>query len=126
MLYCCISTLPLNIIIFTSDTYVKTYLCEGDRRFLLRKTGVARFLPNAGDPLYRQTVKYIATDIPRRTLIAMVTSAPRTKMYDFDPMVGSVLGVAEIDIDKLARKQLVAGWYKLFDASLYNAEHDEN
>jgi hypothetical protein len=64
-------------------------------------------LPNAGDPLYRQTVKYLASDIPRRTLIAMVASAPRQKMYEFDPMVGSVIGVVEIDVDKLIRKQLV-------------------
>jgi len=39
---------------------------------------------------------------------------------------GMTLGVAEIDIDKLSRKQLVAGWYKLFDPALYDLEHDSN
>ena len=56
----------------------------------------------------------------------MVVAAPRQKMSEFDPMTETTLGVAEIDIDKIARKQLVAGWYRLFAASLYNAEHDSN
>ena len=120
------SSLLISFLYYLLDTYVKTFLCEGDRRFLLRKTGVARNLPNAGDPLYRQTVKYLASDIPRRTLVAMVATAPRQKMYEFDPMLGTTLGVAEIDIDKIVRKQLVAGWYRLFAASLYNAENDSN
>ena len=56
----------------------------------------------------------------------MVVAVPRQKMSEYDPMTETVLGVAEIDIDKIARKQLVAGWYRLFAASLYNAEHDSN
>ena len=56
----------------------------------------------------------------------MVVAVPRQKMSEYDPMTETVLGVAEIDIDKIATKQLVAGWYRLFEASLYNAEHDSN
>ena len=57
----------------------------------------------------------------------MVTTAPRQKMYEFDSMMGTTIGVAEIDVDKIHRKQLVAGWYKLFDSSFYRStEVDEN
>jgi hypothetical protein len=32
----------------------------------------------------------------------MVATAPRQKMYEFDPMSGTTLGVVEIDIDKVS------------------------
>jgi hypothetical protein len=49
-------------------------------------------------------------------------------MYEYDPMSGATLtlGVAEIDVDKLSQRQLVAGWYKLFDPAIYDLEHDSN
>jgi hypothetical protein len=49
-----IRNILLHVKLTSADTVVATFLCEGDRRFLQRKTGVARILPNAGDPLYKQ------------------------------------------------------------------------
>ena len=39
--------------------------------------GVARHLPNAGDPLYRQTVKYLASDMSRRSLVRLLGCVER-------------------------------------------------
>jgi hypothetical protein len=65
--------------------------------------------------------------VARRTLLALVATVPRSqKVHEFETSMGVTLGMAEIDVDKLGRKQLVAGWYKLFDAALYHADTDSN
>ena len=45
------------------DTYVKTYLKEGERRFLKKKS---RLVVANRDPFFKHRVKYLASDLPRR------------------------------------------------------------
>ena len=45
------------------DTYVKTCLKEGDRRFL-KKT--SHLVVGNKDPFFKHRVKYLASDLPRR------------------------------------------------------------
>lgn len=70
------------------------------------------------NPLYRQTVKYLASDVSRRGLVASVWARdPPEIKYDPTGMTlegEECMGVATIDIDKLAMRQLLVGWYKLF------------
>ena len=71
------------------------------------------------NPIYRQTIKYLATDVPRRILVATVWSLPPSQIK-YDPIVGHqvaaevCIGSALINIDKLMLRQMVVGWYKLF------------
>ena len=102
------------------DTYVTTQLMEEDRRFLTRRTGVVRQLSS---PIYRQSIKYLASDVSRRSLVASVWALPPPEIK-YDPMGGGgandggngeeCVGVAQINIDKLMLRQLMVGWYKLF------------
>lgn len=96
------------------DTYVTTQLMEEDRRFLTRRTGIVRQLSN---PIYRQTIKYLASDVSRRRLVATVWSLPPPEIkYDSGGhhVVEECIGLAQINIDKLMTRQLLVGWYKLF------------
>ena len=125
------------------DTYVKTYLTEENRRFLCKKTGIAK------QPfVYRQTVKYLSTDVARRTLLVMLltlpkgshSSAPSFEDYKLASVAGggpveidnnhhgseSCLGVVEVDIEKISNQQLVVGWYRLFTPETYQPECDYN
>lgn len=118
------------------DTYVKTYLAEDDRRFLRKRTALAR------QPfVYRQTVKYLSSDVPRRTLLVMVWA--KNNFSDFAHRnpgdfytherehrghhpSNNCLGAAEVNISKIIPKQMVVGWYKLFPPDYYNPESDSN
>ena len=71
-----------------TDTFVTTQLVEEDRCFLTRRSAIVRQLTN---PLYRHTVKYLASEAHEECI-----------------------GVAKINIDKLVMRQLMVGWYKLF------------
>ena len=104
-----------NYFSFFSDTFVTTQLCENDRLFLTRKTSIVRQLCN---PLYRQTVKYLTSDVSRRILVTKVFTrmSPETK-YDSQDLSEECMGIASIDIDKLEMRQLLVGWYKLFPAN---------
>ena len=100
---------------FPLDTFVTTQLVEEDRCFLTRRSGIIRPLTN---PLYRHTVKYLASDVSRRILMASVWAQPPPEMK-YDPSLASeaheeCIGVAKINIDKLVMRQLMVGWYKLF------------
>ena len=117
-------------------------MTEGDRRFLCKKTGTAR------QPfVYRQTVKYLASDVPRRSLLVMLwisekADHPPTPSFD-DYKLASIagggaiefantatsencLGLIEVEIEKLMSAQLVVGWYKLFTPKTYQEENDVN
>ena len=131
-----------NTLFFAVDTYVKTYLTEEKRRFLCKKTGIAR------QPfVYRQTVKYLSTDVARRTLLVMLwasqkgshSSTPSFEDYKMASVAGggpveidntygteSCLGVVEVDIEKISNQQLVVGWYRLFTPETYQPECDSN
>ena len=87
---------------------------EEDRRFLTRRTAIIRQLTN---PIYRQSIKYLSSDVSRRCLVTTVWSLPPPEIK-YDPIGGhhvveECIGVAQINIDKLMMRQLVVGWYKL-------------
>ena len=121
---------------------MKTYLTEENRRFLCKKTGVAK------QPFeYRQTVKYLSSDVPRRTLLVMLvalqksnhSSAPSFEDYklaanagggpleiDSKHSIENCLGVVEVEIGRMLDQQLVVGWYKMFTPETYQQECDPN
>ena len=45
------------------DTFVKTFLMEGNRKFLKKKS---HLVVGSKDPFFKHRVKYLASDIPRR------------------------------------------------------------
>ncbi|XP_017792760.1 PREDICTED: regulating synaptic membrane exocytosis protein 2-like [Habropoda laboriosa] len=87
------------------DTYVKTYLRDGDRWLQKRKTRVIRHSRN---PQYRQTIKYSSCDALGRNLLVMLWEKKQT----FESNQG--LGGAEVNLDDLPLSQLTMDWYPLF------------
>ncbi|XP_006608313.1 regulating synaptic membrane exocytosis protein 1 isoform X1 [Apis laboriosa] len=87
------------------DTYVKTYLRDGDRWLQKRKTRVVRHSRN---PQYRQTIKYSSCDALGRNLLVMLWE----KKQAFESNQG--LGGAEVSLDLLPLAQLTVDWYPLF------------
>ncbi|CAL7945714.1 unnamed protein product [Xylocopa violacea] len=87
------------------DTYVKTYLRDGDRWLQKRKTRVIRHSRN---PQYRQTIKYSSCDVLGRNLLVMLWE----KKQAFESNQG--LGGAEVSLDLLPLTRLTVDWYPLF------------
>ncbi|KAK0163444.1 hypothetical protein PV327_007123 [Microctonus hyperodae] len=87
------------------DTYVKTYLRDGDRWLHKRKTRVVRHSRN---PQYRQTLKYSSCDALGRNILVMLWE----KKQGFESNQG--LGGAEVDLELLPLTNLSVGWYPLF------------
>ncbi|XP_069701298.1 regulating synaptic membrane exocytosis protein 1 [Periplaneta americana] len=87
------------------DTYVKTYLRDGDRWLQKRKTRVVR---HSNDPQYRQTLRYSACDVLGRSLLVMLWE--RQKGFEHN----QGLGGAEVALDKIQLTHLTTGWYPLF------------
>ncbi|XP_034941618.1 regulating synaptic membrane exocytosis protein 1 isoform X2 [Chelonus insularis] len=87
------------------DTYVKTYLRDGERWLHKRKTRVIRHSRN---PQYRQTLKYGSCDALGRNLLVMLWE----KKQGFGSNQG--LGGAEVDLDRLPLTKLTVGWYSIF------------
>ncbi|XP_076178462.1 regulating synaptic membrane exocytosis protein fife isoform X2 [Ptiloglossa arizonensis] len=87
------------------DTYVKTYLRDGDRWLQKRKTRVIRHSRN---PQYRQTIKYSSCDALGRNLLVMLWE----KKQAFESNQG--LGGAEVSLDDLPLTRLTIDWYPLF------------
>ncbi|XP_034194191.1 regulating synaptic membrane exocytosis protein fife isoform X2 [Osmia lignaria lignaria] len=87
------------------DTYVKTYLRDGDRWLQKRKTRVIRHSRN---PQYRQTLKYSSCDALGRNLLVMLWE----KKQAFESNQG--LGGAEVSLDRLPLTKLTVDWYPLF------------
>ncbi|XP_045127944.1 protein piccolo-like isoform X5 [Portunus trituberculatus] len=91
------------------DTYVKTYLKDGDRRLQKRKTRVTR---HSQEPQYNQTLRYAASDALGRSLLVMVWERQR----GFEHNIG--MGVAEINLSKLEQGHKTQhGWYRLLPVS---------
>lgn len=88
-----------------TDTYVKTYLRDGDRWLQKRKTRVIRHSRN---PQYRQTIKYSSCDALGRNLLVMLWE----KKQAFESNQG--LGGAEVSLDDLPLTRLTIDWYPLF------------
>ncbi|XP_015587944.1 protein piccolo isoform X2 [Cephus cinctus] len=87
------------------DTYVKTYLRDGERWLQKRKTRVVR---HSREPQYRQTLKYGSCDALGRNLLVMLWE----RNIGFGSNQG--LGGAEVNLDLLPLTRLTVGWYPLF------------
>ncbi|XP_034250276.1 regulating synaptic membrane exocytosis protein 1 [Thrips palmi] len=87
------------------DTYVKTYLRDGERNLQKRKTRVVR---RSCNPQYQQTLRYSACDVLGRTLIVMLWE----KQGSFEHNQG--LGGAEVALDRLTLTHPTHGAYPLF------------
>ncbi|XP_047349720.1 regulating synaptic membrane exocytosis protein 1 isoform X4 [Vespa velutina] len=87
------------------DTYVKTYLRDGERWLQKRKTRVVRHTRN---PQYRQTLKYNSCDALGRNILIMLWE----KKQGFESNQG--LGGAEVNFDLLPLTRLTVDWYTLF------------
>jgi len=98
-----------------TDTYVKTYLRDGDRWLQKRKTRVVR---HSSDPEYRQTLRYSACDVLGRSLLVMLWE--RQKGFEHN----QGLGGAEVALDKIQLTHLTLGWYPLFP--LHSLGSDSN
>lgn len=88
-----------------TDTYVKTYLRDGDRWLQKRKTRVVR---HSNDPQYRQTLRYSACDVLGRSLLVMLWE--RQKGFEHNQGIGG----AEVALDKIQLTHPTSGWYPLF------------
>ncbi|KAF4513938.1 UNVERIFIED_CONTAM: hypothetical protein B566_EDAN018023, partial [Ephemera danica] len=88
-----------------ADTYVKTYLKDGERWLQKRKTRVFRM---SYEPQYKQTLRYSACDVLGRGLLIMLWA----KQKGFESNQG--LGGAELALDKLQLTQPTVAWYPIF------------
>jgi hypothetical protein len=103
---------PLQFVVFSfSDTYVKSYLKDGDRWLQKRKTRVAR---SSYDPVYNQKLRYNACDVLGRVLVIMLWE----RLKGFESNQG--LGGAEIALDKLQLTQATNAWYPIFPINSFN------
>ncbi|XP_065348857.1 regulating synaptic membrane exocytosis protein 1 isoform X3 [Cloeon dipterum] len=93
------------------DTYVKSYLKDGDRWLQKRKTRVCRA---SYDPVYNQKLRYNACDVLGRMLIIMLWE----RLKGFESNQG--LGGAEIALDKLQLTQATNAWYPIFPMNAFN------
>ncbi|XP_025603106.2 regulating synaptic membrane exocytosis protein 1 isoform X2 [Athalia rosae] len=87
------------------DTYVKTYLRDGERWLQKRKTRVVR---HSREPQYRQTLKYGSCDAKEKNLLVMLWE----RNMGFESNQG--LGGAEVNLGLLTLTRLTVGWYPLF------------
>lgn len=87
------------------DTYVKTYLRDGEKWLQKRKTRVVR---HSREPQYRQTLKYGSGDARDRNLLVMLWE----RNMGFESNQG--LGGAEVNLGLLTLTRLTVGWYPLF------------
>ncbi|KAH6922440.1 hypothetical protein HPB50_013613 [Hyalomma asiaticum] len=100
----CARGLPLGSGGTPPDTYVKTYLKEGDRQMQKRKTRVVR---HSCEPQYRQTLKYTAADVLGRSLL--VTVWERARGFEHNQPLGAAL----VHLDRLELSRLTLAWYAL-------------
>ncbi|XP_070557096.1 regulating synaptic membrane exocytosis protein 2-like isoform X2 [Ptychodera flava] len=92
------------------DTYVKTYLVEGNRRIQKKKTRVVK---QSLDPAYRQMIRYSACDVYGRNLQIMVWERLGTLQHNH------CLGEVQITLDELELCKHTVGWYTLFPSDVY-------
>ncbi|XP_076315821.1 regulating synaptic membrane exocytosis protein 2-like [Tachypleus tridentatus] len=101
----CACQLPLSSLGQPPDTYIKTYLKEGEKQMQKRKTRIVR---STSSPQYRQTLKYSMSDIQGRHLLVMVWE--RQKGFDHNHPMGTV----EIELGRLDLSKSMICWYPLY------------
>ncbi|XP_054286465.1 regulating synaptic membrane exocytosis protein 1-like isoform X1 [Macrosteles quadrilineatus] len=99
------------------DTYVKTYLRDGERWLQKRKTRVVR---HSCEPQFRQTLRYSACDVLGRSLVVMLWE----KQKGFEHNVG--LGGAEIAFNRIKLTQVTLGWYPLFPIQTLGSDSNDS
>ncbi|XP_064606710.1 regulating synaptic membrane exocytosis protein 2-like isoform X2 [Liolophura sinensis] len=90
------------------NTYVKTYLMEGNKKIQKKKT---KLVKGSYEPIYRQKLKYSACNVYGRSMKINIWERQKT----FDKKVS--LGEAVVRLDNLDLSQHTMGWYKLFQIS---------
>ncbi|XP_077990833.1 regulating synaptic membrane exocytosis protein 2-like [Glandiceps talaboti] len=93
------------------DTYVKTYLVEGNRRIQKKKTRVVK---QSIEPAYRQMIRYSACDVYGRNLQIMIWEKLGTLQHN------RCIGEVQITLDELELSKHTVGWYTLFPSDVYN------
>ncbi|XP_025109485.1 regulating synaptic membrane exocytosis protein 2-like [Pomacea canaliculata] len=87
------------------DTYVKTYLVEGQKTIQKKKTHVVKATT---DPVFRRKIKYSACNVHGRHMRIVVWERPR----NFERKQS--LGEAVVRLDALDLSTHTMTWYKLF------------
>ncbi|XP_064625642.1 regulating synaptic membrane exocytosis protein 1-like isoform X2 [Lineus longissimus] len=90
------------------DTYVKTYLTDGQKKTQKKKTNIVKC---NFDPMYRQKIKYSACDVYQRHIQASIWE--KSPGFDKNQCLGEVV----ISLDKLDLSKLTSSWYKLYKQS---------
>ncbi|XP_075225744.1 regulating synaptic membrane exocytosis protein fife [Lycorma delicatula] len=99
------------------DTYVKTYLRDGERWLQKRKTRPVR---HSLEPQFHQTLRYSACDVLGRSLVIMLWE----KQSGFEHNVG--LGGAEVALDAIKLTTLTVGWYPLFPIQTLGSDSNDS
>ncbi|KAL4235963.1 FYVE-type zinc finger [Mactra antiquata] len=99
------------------DTYVKTYLMEGDKVVQKKKTQIVRM---SFDPIFRKTIKYSACNIHGRYIRVNVWDKQKT--FDKKQSLGEIL----VKLDNLDLSQHTMAWYKLFPVGAAEVGSDDN
>lgn len=102
------SHLSLSLSLPHTDTYVKTYLREGNRKTNKKKS---RIVNSCCEPHFRQTLKYDATLIRGRSLLVVVCE--KNKAFEKNTPIGAV----DVKINQLELHKLTISWYKLYALS---------
>ncbi|XP_055546188.1 uncharacterized protein LOC129730681 [Wyeomyia smithii] len=89
----------------TPDTYVKSYLKDGDRLRHKKKTKVVKY---AIEPQYNQVLKYTAAELFGRKIV--ITVWQKSVGFDHNQSIGG----AELFFNTYKMKSLVQSWYPLF------------
>ncbi|KAL8623578.1 hypothetical protein ACOMHN_000183 [Nucella lapillus] len=87
------------------DTYVKTYLVEGEKTIQKKKSQVVKA---STDPIFRRKIKYSACNVHGRHMRIVVWEKPR----NFERKQS--LGETVIRLDGLDLSAHIMTWYKLF------------
>ena len=98
------------------DTYVKTYVKDGQRRILKRKT---RCIRNSCKPQYRQIIRYSACSVIGR----IVSVAVWQKQGAFSNLA---IGGMDVQVEKINLHRLTVGWYKIFKLSNQDISQDDS
>ncbi|XP_013382065.1 regulating synaptic membrane exocytosis protein 1-like [Lingula anatina] len=89
------------------DTYVKTYLRQGQKRFQKRKTRIVR---KSLDPVYKEKINYLARDVHGRHLQVMIWV--KQGGFEKNQCLGEV--IVNMDMLNINCTKHRTGWYMLY------------
>ncbi|GAB1608458.1 regulating synaptic membrane exocytosis protein 1 [Argonauta hians] len=98
------------------ETYVKTYIMQGNKTMQKKKTSVNK---EGGNPNYREKIKYSACNALGRHLKINIWEKQKT----FDKKV--CLGEIVVKLENLDLSKHTVGWYQLFSPGATDMSSDE-